>query len=597
MIGFEYIKDWESLYTPFLTIFFGFVCFLSILAIGRILLNIFKIKIFYPWNLSAKIILGVFTLSLINQSIAILKINTFQIYFSLIFILSILAIYEFLKISSFKIKFNSKNFIPLSFLSLIFSIRFALSIIPSTKIDELSYHMLLPQRIVYDQALNYYHFPWEASILPHMHFQILGAPFYAIGFPDSMNLLSLGIFSTFVFIIYSIIRELSKESSLGIWSAVLIATGLHSTVDLTTNASNALLILGSAISVIILCDPDKFLPAKDLKSFSIFYGLLFLASISSKVSMIPISFLMIFIFLKIINDYWSNKKLLIAFTYFLIPIVIFYLPLISHTWLESGSPFGAFLNSFFTGQEPIYDPYQQFKEGNLGYRGEFKEILFFLLTKWSPLVWMAWIFIPISKINLRTKLVISFIFITQFFIIWSLLPNRPRHFGGFQYLALIMIFIEIFPRIYSQFKNYLIGLFILSTTPWILLDFYYAIPLISNAFGNPEKFKNDYIPFFYDFKKIDKLIEENAQLFVIGTRLNNFHAPRKVFVNKIDVKERNLPTYLFLVGEKKLDSFKDFNLENKIYENYNAKKFCYRTPGKKCDTDKLSVYKINFKKF
>ena len=132
---------------------------------------------------------------------------------------------------------------------------------------------------------------------------------------------------------------------------------------------------------------------------------------------------------------------------------------------------------------------------------------------------------------------------------------------------------------------------------WILLDFYYALPLISNAFGNPEKFKNEYIPFFYDFKKIDQLIEENAQLFVIGPRLNNFHAPRKVFVNKIDVKERNLPTYLFLVGEKKLNSFKDFNLENKIYENFNAKKFCYRTPGKKCDTDKLSVYKINFKKF
>ena len=81
-----------------------------------------------------------------------------------------------------------------------------------------------------------------ASILPHMHFQILGAPFYVLDL-HSMNLLSLGIFSTFVFIIYSIITEISKESSLGIWSAVLIATGLHSTVDLTTNASNALLYL------------------------------------------------------------------------------------------------------------------------------------------------------------------------------------------------------------------------------------------------------------------------------------------------------------------------------------------------------------------
>ena len=112
----------------------------------------------------------------------------------------------------------------------------------------------------------------------------------------------------------------------------------------------------------------------------------------------------------------------------------------------------------------------------------------------AVLVWMSSIFVPISKINLRTKLVISFIFIIQFFIIWFLLPNRPRHFGGFQYLALIILFIEIYPRIYSKFKNYLIGLFILSTTPWILLIFI-ILPLISNAFGNPEKFKNEYIIF------------------------------------------------------------------------------------------------------
>ncbi len=594
MIGFEYIQGWNSFYTPLLTIFFGFVSFLSILAIGRILLNISKINIFYPWNLSAKIILGVFTLSLINQSIAILKINTYQIYILLVVILFILSVWELSKISSFKIKFYSKNFIPLTFLSLIFSIRFALSIIPSTKIDELNYHMLLPQRLVYDQALNYYQFPWEASILPHMHFQILGAPFYAIGFPDSMNLLSLGIFSTFVFIIYSIITEITKESSLGIWSAVLISTGLHSTVDLTTNASNALLILGSAISIIILCDPNKFLPTNNFKSFSIYYGLLFTASISSKVSMMPISFFMIFIFIKIINDYWSKKKLLIAFFYFLIPILIFYLPLLFYTWIESGSPFGTFLNSFFTGQEPIYDPYLDFREGNIGYRGEFKEILFFLLTKWSPLVWIAWIFIPISKINLRTKLVISFIFIIQFFIIWSLLPNRPRHFGGFQYSALILIFIEMLPKLYFQFRNYFIGLFILSTTPWIFLDFYYALPLISNAIVNPEKFKNDYVPFFYDFKEIDKLIQKNAQLFVIGTRLNNFHAPRKVFINQIDIKDKNLPTYLFLVGNEESYDLKGFKLKRKIYENAMAKKLCYRTPGKKCDLEKLSVYKIIF---
>ena len=303
---------------------------------------------------------------------------------------------------------------------------------------------------------------------------------------------------------------------------------------------------------------------------------------------------MVFIYFKLVNDNWSYKELPRAFLYFIIPTLIFYLPLFVYTWVESGSPFGSFLNSFFTGKEQIFDPYYEFKEGNLGYRGSFKEIIFFLLTKWSPLIWISWIFIPLGKINLRTKLTLAFIILAQFFLIWALLPNRPRHFGGFQYVPLIIIFVEIIPIFYSNFRNYLICLFFLATTPWIFLDLYYALPLVTKAFHNPEQFKEDYIPFFYDFKKIDKILEKNAQLIVFGTRLNYFHAPRKFYENKIDIKDKKLPTYLFIVGNKESFNFRDINLRYKIYENFNAKRFCYRTPNKKCDIEKLSVYKINF---
>ena len=365
MIGFQYINSWESFFNPLLTILFGFISCLSTLAVGRIIINLLKLKIYTVWNLSAKLILGLFTLSLINQSIAFLKINTYQVYIVMIFSLSILSLWELLKINIFKNRLDIKNIFPLFFLAIIFSIRLSLSIIPSTKIDELYYHMLLPLRIVSDQALTYYQFPWEASIWPHMHFQILGAPFYAIGFPDSMNLLSLGIFSCFIYTIYLLILERTQESSLASWSAVLIATGLHSTVDLTTNASNSLLILGTSISIIVICDTKQFLPSKELRSFSIYYGLLFLSSISSKVSMIPISILMVFLFFKVIINIWSKEKILKAFLYFILPVLIFYLPLLIYTWTQSGSPFGALLNSFFTGENSIFDPLTEFKEGNI----------------------------------------------------------------------------------------------------------------------------------------------------------------------------------------------------------------------------------------
>ena len=72
MLGFEYIKNWESIFHPFLTTLFGVISYLSILAIGRIEIKLLKIKISRIWDLSARIILGVFTLSLLNQVLAYL---------------------------------------------------------------------------------------------------------------------------------------------------------------------------------------------------------------------------------------------------------------------------------------------------------------------------------------------------------------------------------------------------------------------------------------------------------------------------------------------------------------------------------------------
>ena len=80
MLGFEYIKNWESIFHPILTTLFGVISYLSILAIGRIEIKFLKLSITKIWDLSARIILGIFTLSLFNQVLAYFKINTYQSY-------------------------------------------------------------------------------------------------------------------------------------------------------------------------------------------------------------------------------------------------------------------------------------------------------------------------------------------------------------------------------------------------------------------------------------------------------------------------------------------------------------------------------------
>ena len=64
------------------------------------------------------------------------------------------------------------------------------AVVPSTKIDELHYHMLLPARIVADHGLEFYRLPILSGILPQMVYQIFATPLHALGFPDAPNIVS-----------------------------------------------------------------------------------------------------------------------------------------------------------------------------------------------------------------------------------------------------------------------------------------------------------------------------------------------------------------------------------------------------------------------
>src|SRR5262249_3436173 len=64
------------------------------------------------------------------------------------------------------------------------------AVAPSSKIDEIFYHMLVPSRIVSDETLRIYHEPIESAVLPQMSYQIFAAPLHALGYPDAANIVS-----------------------------------------------------------------------------------------------------------------------------------------------------------------------------------------------------------------------------------------------------------------------------------------------------------------------------------------------------------------------------------------------------------------------
>ena len=148
--------------------------------------------------------------------------------------------------------------------------------------------MLLPLRLISESGLNYYLLPWEGAIWPQMHYQFIGAPFYTLGIPDTPNIISIGIFIVFLKTLFDLVNYRIQNRELSLWFLVFTSSGLHSLVDLTTNAINSLLLVSGASLFLIVCDPEKFIPSKNLKSFSLIFGLLSLGLITSKISMMPI---------------------------------------------------------------------------------------------------------------------------------------------------------------------------------------------------------------------------------------------------------------------------------------------------------------------
>ena len=68
--------------------------------------------------------------------------------------------------------YRGSALLPLIIVGVAVALNALVALAPSTKIDELYYHMLVPSRILSDSALHFYREPWQAAILPHMIFQI-----------------------------------------------------------------------------------------------------------------------------------------------------------------------------------------------------------------------------------------------------------------------------------------------------------------------------------------------------------------------------------------------------------------------------------------
>jgi hypothetical protein len=210
MIGFDYINTWSFPVTPVSTLIVGVVMFVCLLGVGKYILKIMDLDIPEPWLSAVSIILGILIFSLGVQVVSMLGVASKWVLISLIIIVLPFGLIFLFKKPALRIilpPYTGLAKAPAIIVLLSLLINLLVALAPSTKIDELAYHMLLPSRILNDGELIYYHQPWEGAILPHMFYQIMVTPFYALGLPDCANIISGALFSTLIWFALTLVWQ------------------------------------------------------------------------------------------------------------------------------------------------------------------------------------------------------------------------------------------------------------------------------------------------------------------------------------------------------------------------------------------------------
>ena len=584
-----------DLYSPALVFCFGILTYLGLIGTGLAIVRLFKIAIPSPWRWVAGVLLGILTESLLVQIAGMTGIACHGILLSiwlLVFIVGILFLgSEGVARKKFNFSFPPRwTFIVAIPVLLAILANLVAAIAPSTKIDELYYHMLLPSRIVTDQALVFYRSPLECAALPQMIYQFSLTPLHSIGFPDAGNVVSLALNLTLLVFGWKLIRRHGgSETWAWLWLGPL-CIGMYPVIWQVTGGAFAMGDLATAAAVLALFLRDELLKKMSASNYYLLFSILILGAVSSKVSLFPLAFCMMLInglfLFRTVPMKTERLKILGAIS---IPWIIFYLPILLWTWKESGSPFGPFLAGKW-GTPSAYSleyvsvELRKLRDENIPtVMGALKVSI----IDYTPLMWAGVLMIFFGKTILNAqKTLIMMLLILQAIVVTFFLVFDLRYFGGLiQGLALLFAVTATAAMqknlVENNVKVMMLTLFFL--LPWLTIQIYYTTQFagVVTGFQPKTEFYRGKTSFFEDYNKIDHLIPKDAVILFRGPlRLNIVYAPRAVYLTEADIPSGK-PVFLMVADGHTApgDQIGNFRVGEELYENREAVGEVFRTPG------------------
>jgi hypothetical protein len=410
---------------------------------------------------------------------------------------------------------------------------------PSSKADEIRYHMLAPKRIVEDGGFRAYREPWEAAIYPHMGYQMTEALTWAWGLQDAANLWGWWMTLGSAVLIAGSVRMLSGKTELSLFAAAIAVLSLHAAVNLVTAGSHAFGDLAMLAAVVLALLPEDLVALAPFTRVSL-VSIATCATAVSKISVLPVSLLILALAIfRASKAVGYLKSLAIAVSIW----TVGYLPLVIWSTLQTGSPFGVatarlFHSGFFGGATLARLSFVQHLHRFA--RPSLSNLRSAILESGACMV--ASIPALLAVRRMRAVVVVAAL---QFVLIAAVLPKAPRFMGGLQ-LAVLIVGISSLERFRDRHVRLFLTLGCLCLLA-IEVDYTRAFGPVALGFETRTHFLARTVPFMDDFPQLDRSLPADAVLYAPGGYFPGIYSPRTVAFNRDDIR-KDQPVFLFSAG-------------------------------------------------
>ena len=576
-----------SLYAPYLVALAGLSWFAGLWAVGRAACAGIGLRLTSPWSEVVAVLLGIQVACLVVQTLGMAGMATRPLLMLIWGLFAAMGIITLLAAAgrwrSIWSAASPMPFLPLGIVVIAAAAGLLVGVAPSTKIDEIYYHMLVPGRIVLDGALHFYRAPWVAAIWPQMAYEVSSTPLHAIGYPDAPNVVSWAMSLLLLGFAWRFARLRQTSPSLAAILVGILCVGLYPIVWYGNGGAHAMGDLAMAAAIVSFAERERLVASLGRAPFAAMTSILLVCAATSKISLLPVCVILLGMnawFVLGAVSWPQRARLLIAF---LLPWAIFYLPIAVWTWIHSGSPFGPMMaGTFGPSIYPLDRIQAALRHARDGFQPSIANFLFTMAVNYSPLVWLGVLgLVTGSDLPRATRAGLAVVFVFQCGLICFLLPHEIRFLGGIHFGLLIVSVAHASDRVKQLFATSRAALMasIFFLLPWLAAQLYYAKQFFPVATGlERTAFYQRNVAYFDDYAALDRILPRDAVILAAEWHTSAVYASRPIFFDPFDLPEGK-PAVLLYAGDKRYTALvaSPYKPGRLIYRNADAKAVTYRS--------------------